>query len=89
MGIPNQAGHGVRFEWGLNGVTEVANAGGVTIIVDVASARARIATSVAGCASGLDLNGRGFPADVEVATELDASHCVPRLPGQSFAQAQD
>lgn len=36
-GFAAQAAHEVRFEWGFNGVTEVANAGGVSIIVDVLS----------------------------------------------------
>lgn len=37
MKFASQLHHDVRFEWGIHGVKNVANSGGVTIIVDVLS----------------------------------------------------
>lgn len=37
MHFTTQSPHTIRFEWGIHGVSNVANAGGVTIIVDVLS----------------------------------------------------
>jgi 2-phosphosulfolactate phosphatase len=37
VNFATQSAHAVRFEWGIHGVQNVANSGGVTIIVDVLS----------------------------------------------------
>lgn len=37
MHFTTQSPHSIRFEWGIHGVNNVANGGGVTIIVDVLS----------------------------------------------------
>jgi 2-phosphosulfolactate phosphatase len=37
MHFTTQSPHAIRFEWGIHGVSHVANGGGVTIIVDVLS----------------------------------------------------
>ena len=47
---------------------------------------ARIPEDLVGCASGQQLVGRGFAADVEVAAEVDASDVVPVLVGDAFVE---
>ena len=37
MHFTTQSPHAIRFEWGIHGVSQLANGGGVTIIVDVLS----------------------------------------------------
>ena len=37
MHFTTQSPHAIRFEWGIHGVSKLANVGGVTIIVDVLS----------------------------------------------------
>lgn len=39
------------------------------------------------CASGRELAAAGYPEDVDVAAEVDASHVVPLLMGESFGVA--
>ncbi|MGE0434191.1 MAG: 2-phosphosulfolactate phosphatase [Planctomycetota bacterium] len=41
--------------------------------------RERLAETIRGCTSGQELIVRGFPGDVELAVELDASDVAPRL----------
>ncbi|WP_431962104.1 2-phosphosulfolactate phosphatase [Actinacidiphila sp. bgisy160] len=43
------------------------------------------AAAVAACASGLELDGGGFPEDVVIATELDAASVVPVLSEGAFS----
>ncbi|HEY9368736.1 2-phosphosulfolactate phosphatase [Streptomyces sp.] len=46
-----------------------------------------VVEAVTACASGLELSGDGFGADVAVATELDATEAVPILKGGAFTGA--
>jgi 2-phosphosulfolactate phosphatase len=44
----------------------------------------RIPTELPACVSGRELVDGGFPDDVQVAAELDASDVVPVLDGEAF-----
>ncbi|WP_034384182.1 2-phosphosulfolactate phosphatase [Deinococcus sp. YIM 77859] len=46
--------------------------------------RKRLPELLSGCASGLELMGRGFPEDVTLAAELNVSSCVPVLQEGAF-----
>ncbi|CAM5459823.1 hypothetical protein GCM10010329_32810 [Streptomyces spiroverticillatus] len=48
-----------------------------------------VPASLAACASGRELAGDGFPEDVAVASELDASTVVPVLHEEAFTAATD
>jgi len=47
-----------------------------------------LAAAVRACGSGRELAAMGFPDDVRVASELDASDTVPELVGRSFQEAK-
>lgn len=51
------------------------------------AARPRLAATLAGCASGIELIRRGWEDDVAVAAELDATAVVPRLTPAGFVPA--
>lgn len=76
---------------GAGAVLAAAAAAGADLDADARAAvaaydeaRGDLADRVRGCASGLELSGTGFGADVEVALELDASDLVPVLDEGSF-----
>ncbi|HTW16275.1 MAG TPA: 2-phosphosulfolactate phosphatase [Nocardioides sp.] len=46
-----------------------------------------LGTALHECASGVELVGNGYPEDVAVAAELDASAVVPLLRGESYVAA--
>ena len=51
--------------------------------------RPRLAQELRECASGRELVEIGFPGDVEVAAELDASDVVPVLEDEAFVAVAD
>ncbi|KQT93689.1 hypothetical protein ASG49_01485 [Marmoricola sp. Leaf446] len=79
---------------GAGAVLVAAAAAGAVLDADARAAvaaydeaRDDLAARVRGCASGLELSGSGFGADVEVALELDASPHVPVLEAEGFLPA--
>ncbi|WP_330347557.1 2-phosphosulfolactate phosphatase [Streptomyces sp. NBC_00582] len=71
-------------------IAELRAQGAGPLSPEAAAARAAfvgtpdVADTVAGCASGRELAGGGFPGDVAIATELDASCVVPVLTDGAF-----
>lgn len=49
--------------------------------------REQLVEVMEGCASGVELTGRGFPEDVTLAAELNVSRAVPALRGGVFMDA--
>ncbi|MBF2025282.1 MAG: 2-phosphosulfolactate phosphatase [Oscillatoriales cyanobacterium C42_A2020_001] len=47
-------------------------------------AKDQLATSLAHCGSGKELITRGFAADVELASQLNVSDCIPRLVNHAY-----
>jgi 2-phosphosulfolactate phosphatase len=56
-------------------------------VAEQAFRAARLPDDLAACTSGQELVGMGFPEDVAVAAELDASSVVPVLVGDAFVHA--
>ncbi len=56
-------------------------------VAEQAYRAARLPEDLVACASGQELVGIGFAADVEVAAELDATDVVPVLVGDAFVAA--
>jgi 2-phosphosulfolactate phosphatase len=56
-------------------------------VAEQAYRAARLPDDLAACASGRELVDLGFPDDVAVAAELDASEVVPVLRGEAFVPA--
>lgn len=52
------------------------------------ASRASLDEIVGRCASAVELQARGFAADVALALELNVSHCVPRLVAGVYVAAQ-
>jgi 2-phosphosulfolactate phosphatase len=53
------------------------------------SAAPNLARALLGCASGVELAERGFPGDVELAAELDASPVAPALRDGAFSAERE
>ena len=53
-----------------------------------ASARPNLLDRLLGSVSGIELNERGFPQDVEIAAELNVSTCAPILVEGAYARAK-
>ena len=49
----------------------------------------QLSSILGSCASAVELIGRGFAADVELAAALNASGCVPRLTDGAYISADD
>lgn len=47
----------------------------------------RLADAIGGCASAIELRGRGHGRDVSLALAVDTSDCVPRLLGEAYVAA--
>ena len=81
--------------WGAGLVIDaLAAAGTLSLSPEAAAARAaylgigsRLAMGLAACASGLELANDGYGDEIAVAAEVDASHAVPVLTGESFRAA--
>lgn len=71
----------------LDGLTDVAGGLSVEAAVTLAALAALpdAAAAVRGCVSGRTLVTRGFPEDVDVAVEIDASSTVPVLENGAFS----
>ncbi|MEO7236311.1 MAG: 2-phosphosulfolactate phosphatase [Lapillicoccus sp.] len=73
--------------WGAGAVAAALDDLGAAHLSDETQAAAaayrlvepRLAEALHACASGLELDGRGYASDVAIAAELDSSHAVPRL----------
>lgn len=48
----------------------------------------RLSTVLGACASAIELEGRGFAADVQLALELNVSRCVPRYSDGAYGPAE-
>lgn len=58
-----------------------------TAAAQVYAATVDVAAAVRGCVSGVELIDHGFPEDVAIATEINASAAVPLLVDGAFRQA--
>lgn len=83
---------GVEDLWGAGGVAAALVDAGITELSPEAwvaesafrAVRGDLVTEMAGCASGLELIGKGFEDDVAMAAELDATDVVPVMTDGAF-----
>ncbi len=81
--------------WGAGAVIGGLSAGGWTALSPEAelaragyeAVRARVCDALLACASGRELVGKGYRADVDIAAEVDVSDAVPLLVEHAFRAA--